>query len=308
MNKSAKKILIYIALAALLILFFYLNRDTINSIERLKDISWFSICNLAILFIISQILYVYKLKIFIRIYNISLTWKEGLSLISAQALGNYLPLSGGVISNAAYLKVKKGLPITHFISYFAGDTILKIFIYSILGILFSFYLYIDQGIFNLPTSLLFLALIVLSLLIFTIKLPSSLNRNKFTQKFLKLQDGLQEIKNHPKAMLLSSVIHILVLIILSARLKIIFNELDTEISLFAIFIMTMITNIIRVASIFPGNLGVRESIISILSKLYGVSASIGLVAAIIDRAVVIIVVFIMGVIFGKNLLNKEVQE
>jgi len=59
-----------------------------------------------------------------------------------------------------------------------------------------------------------------------------------------------------------------------------------------------------VFSITPGNIGIKEGIISILSTMMGIPISDAIMAAAIDRAVAMIIVFIFGGIYHFVLMRK----
>jgi hypothetical protein len=57
-------------------------------------------------------------------------------------------------------------------------------------------------------------------------------------------------------------------------------------------------------NITPGNLGVQEAVTSLAAAILGAGADMGLIAALIVRAVAILAAFILGPIF-TYLLSKE---
>ena len=58
-----------------------------------------------------------------------------------------------------------------------------------------------------------------------------------------------------------------------------------------------------VFSITPGNIGIKEGIIGLLSSMVGVNMPEAIFAATIDRVIAIIVTFVFGLYYSKILLS-----
>ena len=273
---------------------------------KIRSISLISIAEISALFIFSQCINGYMLKEFLKVFKINLEFQEWFGLISIQSLGNYLPLSAGLASNAVYLNLNKQLSVFNFVSYVAGHTLLKCFTLGTIGLLLISYRAIFYNEFKPLISIILLALLTFSCVaIFTKNFKSEY---KLLQFFLQIQDGWKHIKRDQYLLVKSITSHIFSLIIIALQFQIVFMEIDIEISYIVILLITILTNIIRITSIFPGNLGLRESISGFVTETYSLSFGLGLVGAVVTRVISMFWIFLFGIIFSFYIgLNKTAK-
>ena len=262
MKRLLKKQYINIVILILLLLIVYLNRDKLSEFRKIQDISILSIFYISLLFILGQFINAYRLKIFIEVFQVKLGFWESFGLICIQSFGNYLPLSAGIASNMAYLKVKKKVPVSKYVSYLAGETIIKILVFGVLGLLQLLWISIMIHNVSFMLFLILFAFILFSLICIFLPIRKKYSKNKFINWFIQIHKGWEEIKNRRSVIVKSMLSHIFILILITIQYSIIFREISYSINIFYIFILTIMTNVIRIASIFPGNLGLRESTVS----------------------------------------------
>lgn len=245
-----------------------------------------------------QLANAYTLQILINVFDIKVAILTCVGLVSVQSFGNYLPLNAGVLYNAGYLKLKRGLPLTQFISLTASSLVLMVFAYGLIGtILMSLNFYITNEInfIMLSVSVVF---VFIGLIFLFIPLPFFKEKNSLFRWINHVQNGWRIIRNDRNVLIKIILVHTVVLILLSLRFFIIFKDLNSNIGLIGIALLTIMTTVLRFNSIFPGNLGLREAVAGGVSKSFGFSFNIGLLAGIIDRIVAMFWIFLLGIIFS----------
>ncbi len=284
-----------------IVLIFIISRNQLEEFKKIKNIGLLSILWISMLFVASQLLNGYMLKIFMNLFEIRLSFAEWFGLINVQSFGNYLPLSGGLISNMVYLKAKKKLPVSKYVSYLAGDTVVKLLVFGIIGMVMLLVL----SVFNSLIFITLLSFILFALVCILFPQSKIKSNNRFINWIFQIHKGWDSIKTNRKVVIKCVLIHISILIIISLQFYIIFNELGYDVAITHIFILTIMTNVIRLASIFPGNLGLREAIAGSVINLFGFPFSLGLVAAIIGRGISMFWIFLFGIIFSFILTGEK---
>ena len=301
MRKIYSFILSGIVLTAVL----YASRNQIDKIDSISEFSVSSLIIISILFILVQFIFGFQLKNILSAFYIKTTFKEWFGLIAVQSMGNYLPFSGGTLSNIAYLKVHKKLPVSNYLGYLAGDTILKITIYGVVGIVILLGNWILFNQFNATLLLIIGIFFIFGLLSVILPGVRFIPENKVIRWIISLHEGWLIIRNNTKVLIICILTHILTLILISFQYYFIFKELNFQFNLYSIFILTIITNLVRVASLFPGNIGLRESVSGIVLQLFGFSFGIGVLASLMGRIISMFWIFLFGGIFSYILINNN---
>ena len=166
------------------------------------------------------------------------------------------------------------------------------------------YFYIDD--FNLKISLIILSFLGVSLVTFFVKFKTK-SPSKIIQFIQQTQTGWINIRQNRQILWNSTLFHIISLVLIALQFKIAFIELDIDINFFIIILLTIFTNIIKIASLLPGNLGIRESISGFVTASYNISFGVGLLASIITRVVSMFWIFLFGFI-AISFFSKEKKE
>ena len=93
-------------------------------------------------------------------------------------------------------------------------------------------------------------------------------------------------------------------VIMGLRLYLAFYLLGIEVDVIKIIFIQAIVTFTRIIAVTPGNIGIKEGIIGLSSSLLGISPEDALLGAVLDRVVAMIVVFGLGAVFSRVLLNK----
>ena len=304
-KKTIRKIIPYIVTIIFIGLVLYFSRNQLYQLKKITKIRGITVFWLSITFIVFQILQGYLLKLFTNIFYVKLNFLTSFGLICMQSFGNYLPLNAGVIYNAGYLKTQKNLPVTKFVSLMASSTMLMILAYGFIGTVILLFHFFSSGNISISMIVILLLFIIAGLIFLFVPITSFKKKNRIVKWIDSIQSGWKMIRKNKVILVKITIIHTITLILLSVRFLLIFRDLNIDIGITGIIILTIMTTVLRFNSIFPGNLGLRESVAGGVSKSFGFSFNIGLLAGIIDRIVAMFWIFLLGIIFSFVLLKKK---
>jgi len=219
---------------------------------------------------------------------------EMVILQNATRLLNYLPMKFGTVLRANYLKRRYGIMYTNSVNMMAHYALLTLLCAGLLGfIIMLFHNNIPESEWFLILSFFFLSILAAIGLIL-IPLPK-----------LKRQGKIFEIINtfsqSKKKMTLASSFNILIsshivasFLLTGFRFIIIYNALGYHLSFKASILYGVIGFCSAIWGLTPGGLGIREILISSFSVASGLPLQVGLFAALLDRAIILMWVFTFG--------------
>jgi len=246
----------------------------------------------------------------VRIFDVRLTFKEWFGLTVCNAMFNYyLPARGGIVVKAYYLKKKHGLSYPHYAALMAGSVFLVLAVASFAGLAVVLFVSAVTGQFIVSLAVAFF-LVFLGVLLSGL-ITKQLLRLKIHGKFarlnlflLNLRGGLSFFSEHKKYALDFCLFSALFLLIMAVRLYLCFLALNFSVKFWAVLLIMVITEFSFLISVIPGNLGIKEGVIVFSGGLFGISVDQALAAAILDRAVSLIIIFGFGFVYSKILLDK----
>jgi uncharacterized protein (TIRG00374 family) len=244
------------------------------------------------------------LRIFARKFSIQLNWKEWFGLASVTAMGNYLtPFSGGLVARAAYLKHRYDFPYAHFLAMLAANYILAFAVISITGIVTMLTL---AGTASYSWLILLFFLVTLSTILLVSFVPS-MAAGKQHRLLRLVQPALEgfDIIRRDRA-LWGKLIALTFFNVAAGGLLyfVAFASIGFAVPFTVALLIYLLTSFTLLINITPGNLGVQEAAASLAAAILGAGADMGLLAALIVRAVAIISAFALGPIFSY-VLSKE---
>ena len=92
--------------------------------------------------------------------------------------------------------------------------------------------------------------------------------------------------------------------IMAIRLYVCFLALDYNVKFLEILIIRSIAEFSFLISIVPGNLGIKEGIIVFTAGIFNIQVDQAIAAAVLDRAISLVVIFGLGFIYSKILLGR----
>lgn len=297
-----KKVIIYIILAALLVIFIYRTDFDFSRILNM-DLNDFILLSAVIL--ISYINSFFAIKIQFAMLDVFES-KTNITLLTlASNILNYLPAKGGMLSLGTFLKVKKKVPFNKFVF----TTMLIYMLVTVVTLLMSLFFIFDDNMMafynkiNFPFVILF-CLIAAVLVYISYKIAKSNRDNKLSQYYILFVSNRKLINKNKMNLFFTVLTIISGITLFSARMYISFGIAGSEISVYHAFLIGIIANLSFFLSFTPGGLGVKEGFVAGISYLLFADAGIGVVASLIDRAVNLLLTLITGIISIK-ILDKR---
>jgi len=274
----------------------------------LRQIAWYDLVGLILLSMLIMLILGVQFKYLILIFGLNLPFREWLGLTAINTMCNYyLPARGGLIVRGAYLKHQYNFPFSRYTSLVMVSQLLMLGVAAILGIIFlvnSIDIFAEN---TLPLLGLFSSVLIITLSTYQIMPILAMQSARFDKlkPFLQqFMEGLESWRQHHFAMVYFSLLMAILIFLWGLRLYVCFTALGEPVNFEQIMIIQTLISLSFVISITPGNLGIKEGITAFSASLVGISPTTALLASLVDRAVAVLVVFSMGLIFSHILIYK----
>lgn len=239
-------------------------------------------------------------------FNIYLSFKEWFGLAMTTGFYNLItPFKGGMLSKAAYLKNEHKFSYTHFLSSMIGVYVIQYWVVSLVGIFTAMIIYLEYKVLSILVLIVFLVIFVIlsTIIFFKIKFPT--HKNKIIDKIFEIGNGWNAIKNNKR------IVSIAILVISSQVIMfvitniLLYKSIGVNVSISQASFLVTIGLVAGIVSITPGNLGVSEAVSVLSALVLGITPTESLSAAILNRVISMIVLFILGPIFSYKLIKKK---
>jgi hypothetical protein len=220
----------------------------------------------------------------------------GIRLAVVNTLGNYLPLSGGLIAKGVLLARHYGIGYGFYAGVSLYTFLLSISANGLLGMVGS--LFTGQSAWLSGA----LALVLLSGMFTLVPIPVGLQRQ------LRGLGGKLEYARTHFAGILAPLSGIILLLFLAAglRLQFAFAVMDVEVAFLACLLINSATIFARLASFVPGAIGVREFLVATMAHLAGLDFQMTILVVGLDRLGEVIVNFALGgLLVGRDPFAAE---
>ena len=302
-NRFKRSVSIFVIIITFLLLFHYLRND----FNKFKDIHIFTFIPFVYLFILATISLINNgllLKYIIKPFNLKLNPKEWFGLSVLTTLGNYItPFSGGAIFRATYLKKKYNFPYSSFISTLGGIYLIAFLMSSIVGLISIIFFSFLYGESNLYLTILFTFLVTFLISMLLIPFRFNNTNNNFLNKFIKILNGWNKIRESRiiKPIILLNLIN---LIILALMIFFEFKIFGVKITFLQALFLSVTSNISVLIGITPSSLGIRETLVAFSANIIGIPIHQSLIVVLLDRAIFLIIISILGPLFIYLLFRK----
>ena len=301
--RSALTYLISLLMIAAFVYYLYINAD---KYLELLNVSFAGVVALFLLSLALPVLNGFQNTILYReLGTANFSYLDGIFISAISSLANQLPIPGGVISKAYYLKRKYNL------SYivFSSSTLALFFCYvalnGLIGLsVLGYWVTFDQATVS-PVLLIGFGLMTTCILIFWAPLERIKTPNHVHEKLERALDGWLHINRNPLMTLEMLFLQFVMILLLSIRYWLAFHMLSQDISIGQLLLMSSASILTQVVSIAPGGLGVREGIVGAVAAILGLDAGVSVVAVGLDRLVSTFVKLLAGgvgaIVLGNQL-------
>ncbi len=269
-----------------------------QSLLAIDALTWVSLLSLSLIIFI---VLAYMFLISMKVIEVNLPFGISFNYTSMNTFFNtILPFKGGLWIRGIYLKKNYQVPWEKYLFVVFTSQLAQLAI--VIGVLITA-VYLTDSLFNALgnrvaninlgiTALLFVIGLLLALLI---------SKTQVGKKYLeKLKRGLRLWSNKPKLIFLFLSSATILNILTGLRLWLSFLAVGYSIGIWDMVTIYCVLAVGLSWAFTPGNLGVRETAIVIVSSLFGIDISTALAASIVDRAASMIVIIIVGGITAHN--------
>ena len=305
--QKKKNILINIVsliLFLFLVLYVLKNLDIFEVVENINILD-FLLVSLATIFIvmINAILNHSLLK---RI-NDQIRFIDSVLLQFTNNLLNKVTPHTGIIFRGYYLKSVYALDLSNFLATIADLYVISFGVNSIIGLISSYIIYEQTGIYNI-VILIFLLLIISFSAILIVLSPHLKKRDGFILKNIgKVIDGWNKIKTDPKKVIVFSFTSILITSLSVLQQYFIFESIAANIDISGLFYLSSLSSLALLISITPSGIGIREAIYAFSSGIVNIDIEKLLLASLLAR----VITFFTSLIFGGPsylILTKKLRK
>jgi len=215
-------------------------------------------------------------------------------LHNATILLNYAPMKFGTLFRANYLKRHYGLSYAHFATFFLYIAFLMTATAAIIGLAVLLTIYGLGGYENKVLALVFAITIIASLLFLFVPLPIPSGQGRLSSTLRNFLTGRRRVSKERKTILIAVAYLVVNFFLAAARLWIIYNSMGKSIHVGGYLILGALGFVVLFIGLTPGSLGIRELALGFGAVVLGIPLEVGILAAMIDRAIIISYAFVAG--------------
>jgi uncharacterized membrane protein YbhN (UPF0104 family) len=264
-------------------------------LERALNLSSVALFGLILLMFLAHLQRTLEFTYMLRRLGVKEPFWDGFLLTGAGYLLNHLPLNAGLVMRAAVLKQDHSLPYASYVSLTLVNALVNVTVGASIGLVASAVAFSGSGAAALP--LLAFSVVVTSSL-FLIWLPRSLTprTNGFVARRIRvLLEGVALIRGNGLGILLLAALAFTRLAGVALRLWICFAALGEAISPLGAALLGWGSVLFTLVNVTPGNLGLRELVLSFAAGELGSTQTIGMAASSMDRVVLLAYIVAIGV-------------
>ena len=296
-----------ILLISITILSFFYIREYSDQFIKITEVGASGIAILVVLFLVSRALTVLPMIWFLSKHNASLSILEAIKLDLSTAYLNYLPLKAGLFAKGAYLKKVHNIRYTDYVSISLSLTIIQMLTVGVLGTGIS--IYVNSGVF---ISSIFIALSTACILVLNI--PKKSLKSKFFEKnrisslIADIVVGWQILTSDSRFLAIVLLLVCSATLTVGLRLVLCYSFLSLETGIAEILLISLASIPVRVIGIVPGAIGIREAVIGAFDLALGGNFQTGVIAASLDRLILLGCLFVLGPLATHSLSKKMLNQ
>ena len=226
-------------------------------------------------------------------------------LHNATMLLNYAPMKFGTLFRANYLKRHYGLSYAYFATFFLYITFLMTAMAAIIGLAVLLTIYGLGGYENKVLAVVFAITIVGSLLFLFVPLPIPAGEGRLSSTLRDFLTGRRRVSKERKTILIAVAYLVVNFFLTAVRLWIIYNSMGKSIHVGGYLILGALGFVVLFIGLTPGSLGIRELALGFGAVVLGIPLEVGILAAMIDRAIIISYAFVAGGVCTVWLWHKS---
>lgn len=240
-----------------------------------------------------------------NVFKIRTPFWDMVRLHNASVLLNYAPMKFGTFFVANYLKRHYGFSYTNFATLFLYITFLMTATGATMGLAVLVTIYHLAGYESKILASVFAMTIVGSLLFLFVPLPIPTGQGWLSTTFRSFLTGRSQMLKERKTIFVATVFLVINFLLTALRIGIIYHSMGRSIHPAGYLILGSLGFVVLFIGLTPGSLGVRELVLGFGATVISVPLEVGILAAMIDRAITISYVFVVGGICAIWLRHKS---
>lgn len=234
-------------------------------------------------------------------------WEMFLLNNAATAL-NYAPMRFGTVFRAHFLKAHYGLSYTRFVSFFLYITFLVTAIATGVGFIGLVGWYSLERYESKIMAVCLAAISIGSVLLLFIHIPSPKGTGRIATAMREFIVSRKELSKQWKLILTASGLLAVNFILTALITAVVYKSIGKEILPAGCLILGSLGYVVLFMSLTPGSLGVREAVLGFGAVVLGIPLEVGILAAMIDRAVAAVYSFTIGGASAIWLWRRQPQD
>lgn len=215
-------------------------------------------------------------------------------LNNAAVLLNYAPMKFGTLFRANYLKRHYGLSYAHFATFFLYITFLMIAMAAIIGLAVLLIVYGLDEYEKKVLAVAFAITIIGSLLFLFMPLPVPAGEGRLSATLRNFLSGRSQVSKERKTIFVAAAFLAVNFFLTAVRFGIIYNSMGKSIHVGGYLILGALGFVVLFIGLTPGSLGIRELVLGFGAVVLGIPLEVGILAAMVDRAISMSYIFVVG--------------
>jgi uncharacterized membrane protein YbhN (UPF0104 family) len=295
--------LLSFALVAWLAYYLYTNWDLFSASA---DASRYQLAALTVCILATWVINSLQVLLLLRMEQVRVGFWENLLVQTATLLGNYVPMRIGTILRFRYFKKVHGLEYTR-LGGIAGLRLMLLVscagmlgLFGLPGLMMSGGHQVNLLLWPLFIGMLCVPAATYLFAVRRLRLPGG-RAGELLGRFLS---GFVGIRQQPRIAAFVLILLLCQFVLLSVRLHISFEVMGIPLSPWALLLLAPTATLMAFLTLTPGNLGLREWIIGVISVAAGYQFDGAVFAGVVDRAVLMGVTFVFGAVGLSYLLLR----
>jgi uncharacterized membrane protein YbhN (UPF0104 family) len=263
-----------------------------DELGKIIDLSAANISLLAVLFLATQMLNGAEIMTLMKAGDIRLKFWECFRLANISTAANYLPLKGGMMARAVYLKKRHDLSYMDFADLTVAGMLLAAMTIFASGAVFITGSYLLKGTFYKGLFIIFISLFFV-FFVLTVLLRA-LNGKLKWKKLDQLGNGLRVILGKKSIFARLIAINLLAVIVMGLRFFVSFRALSFSAPFLLSVLCGEVKKVTTIIGLVPSGLGISEISAGAISGAMKDGLDIGVFAASLDRVVSVAVLLAAG--------------
>ena len=213
---------------------------------------------------------------------------------NAGQLLNYLPMKAGTVLRANYLKRRYGFGYAQFGAFFLQSLLLMTASAAVLGLGVLLAVYDLGSAARRILATAFAGVLVASLLALLLPIPLPGGPGRLSRLLRSFLAARKELAGRWKTLGVCTALSVVSYALFAVRLGAVYHSMGVDVHPAGFLILGCLAGPLMFLSITPGSLGIRELVLGASAVTLGVTPEVGILAAMIERAIVLGFTVVVG--------------